>query len=89
MSSDGRCGAGHCGAVQCDVMLRLPSRKEVSGGACKARAWHERTVLCAREHEASYLGCGGVGLTVPVVSYAPRPMLLDSGSLRIMLLMGS
>jgi hypothetical protein len=34
-----------------------------------------------------YLGGGGGGLGVPVVSYAPRPMLLDSDSLKIMLLM--
>jgi hypothetical protein len=34
-----------------------------------------------------YLGCGGGGFGVPVVSYAPRPMLLASDSLVIMLLM--
>lgn len=35
--------------------------------------------------ETTYFGGGGGGLGVPVVSYAPRPMLLLSDSLKIML----
>ncbi|KAF2009237.1 hypothetical protein BU24DRAFT_468217 [Aaosphaeria arxii CBS 175.79] len=34
------------------------------------------------------LGFGGGGFGVPVVSYAPRPMLEDSDSLRIILKFG-
>jgi hypothetical protein len=36
-----------------------------------------------------YFGCGGGGLGVPVVSYAPRPMLFACDSLIIMLLKGA
>jgi len=41
------------------------------------------------DDEEPYLGGGGGGLGVPVVSYAPRPMLFACDSLTIMLLMGS
>lgn len=41
-----------------------------------------------RAHCYRLLGGGGCGFGVPVVSYAPRPMLLDSDSLSIIVSLG-